>query len=157
MEETWKKTKDVQLPCGLTVKVRFIGTPEDPFRWDDLYTEFSAAQERAYANARKKLIKDFGSMADAVASTQESMRELGLAEEMVQQFNARALLSRTVSNGKEAAAWVKACIVEGCEYDGKTGLDAYESIYNARGSAGISEAGAAVRSYNTVGPQVGEG
>jgi len=157
MEALWQKTKDVPLSCGLTVTVRYIGTPEDPFRWETLYADFSTAHERAYAAARKRLTEEHGSMAAAVDAERERLRELGMDEDSVAKYNARALLAAHADSRKDFAAWVKTCIVEACDYDGKTGTDAYVAIYSARGPAGITEAAAAVRAYNSVGPQVGEG
>ena len=157
MQALWKQTKEVTLRGGLVVTVRHIGTPDDPFLWETIWADFSTAYERARVVARKKMAADHGSIGAALEAEREALRDAGVDAEVVERFDVKALVLKHGSDRAAYSKLVKDCVVNGVDYDGKTGREAYDALFHAGGPEALSEAASAAREFNQVGHALGEG
>lgn len=155
----WNETKTVTLACGASVTLRHIGSVDAPLLWDDLHSTWTAALEAARLAARKRMRAEHGSMQAALEAAQQDMREDGVAADVVDALTVPRLLDRETQREYRDAfnAYVKACVVNGVAFDGKSGDDAYHALFTAHGPRGLTEAWTAVLAFHRVDASTGEG
>lgn len=153
----WNETKSITLPCGADVVVRHVGTPDEPFLYEDIRARYVAALDAARIDARKKLAAEHGSVGGAVAWRQERMREAGADDEAIAGVTPAAVLDAATDVRGPYKVLVRDLVVAGAGFGGASGVDAYRALYEAHGPAGIKQAADAVMEFNSVKASVGEG
>lgn len=153
----WNETKKVTLACGADVVVRHVGTPDDPFLYEDIRARYVAALDAARIEARKRLAAEHGSIGAAVEARQERMREAGAAQEHIDALTPAALLDSATDVRGPYKVLVRDLVVAGVEFGGAAGADAYRALYEQHGPEGIKQAASAVMEFNSVKAETGEG